>query len=171
MIYRNYSEKITFEIFSILVFTCIPEIDLRRFSFRFSLEVIFISNPWENREISKHLNWELFKKHPIKLESFPMSQSSLLEWMQKFMSFQAICILSPNIWFEKRYLQYTQWVPMGNHGFPNFWWVTHANLCLSHNKIQYSLNLSARTVERIPYQIEEEICFVRKTFLSTQFTL
>jgi hypothetical protein len=36
-----------------------------------------------------------------------------------------ICILSLSIWLEKRYLQFTQWVPMGSHGFPIFKWVTH----------------------------------------------
>jgi hypothetical protein len=33
--------------------------------------------------------------------------------------------LSLSIWLEKRYLQFTQWVPMGSHGFPIFKWVTH----------------------------------------------
>jgi hypothetical protein len=34
------------------------------------------------------------------------------------MSFQAICILSLSIWFEKRYLQFTQWYPWVS----DFWW-------------------------------------------------
>jgi hypothetical protein len=71
------------------------------------------SNPWKIREILKHLNWELFRKPQINLEPISILQSSSLESMQNYRSFQAICILSLRIWFEKRYLQFPQRGPMG----------------------------------------------------------
>ncbi len=97
------------------------------------------SNPWKIREISKHFNWGFIRKLPIIRETSSMLESSLQESMQKWMRFQTICNLSLSILILKRYLQFTQWVPMGSHGFPIFEWVTHGRPMQSSEEIQLKI--------------------------------